>query len=254
MSGLVTPTMTETVSGKFIDLAAMKKEDLDIHDIAWSLSRQSRFGGHTMSKTPYSVAQHTVMVSRYVEEALTPGTHLNEVFAKYISSKVSEYAMKGGSDSPDFVKWVKAQESLELIHEEMCRTVSFHGLMHDFAEAYLIDLPTPVKRLPGIYEAYKKFELTLDLLVFETFGLGYGPKQFPETWAFGSTVVAWADQYALLVEGYHLMPSRAIEWGIPLPRPSLSSLYSFRWPISNEAAYLELIDRFEELRKNTHID
>jgi len=245
MSGLVTPTTTETVSGRFIDLANFKPTDFYLPDIAWSLSRQARYGGHSMSKVPYSVAQHTVMVSRYVEEALTPGEPLNLVLHKYIEEQLFKYAF---DSDPKQEVWQRHQESLNDITPEFRLMFSFHGLLHDFAEAYLMDLPTPVKRLPGLYEVYKKYELDLDEQIFRAFGLPYSKTKWPAMWEFGTMVVGWADMYALAIEAYHFMPSRGEGWNLPIAKPTLSKLYSFRWPISNEQAYEELLARCEELR------
>ena len=248
----LTLTTTETVSGILIDLADPKIEDVRIHDIAWSLSRQSRYAGHTMCRIPYTVGQHTVMVSRYVEEALTPGSVLNEVFLKYIATCIE----KAIGDEKAMLKLDDFLTQTRDICPEHRRAYAFHGLMHDFAEAYLVDLPTPVKRLPGVYEAYKAQERIWDALIYLRFNLGYGPRgiyslgdiQFPVMWDFGLFVVGWADLYALMVEAYHFMPSRGLTWGIPLERPSLQQIYGFRWPVPNEQAYEETIARFEELR------
>jgi hypothetical protein len=240
MNVFTTPTMTETVSGLIIDLADPKPEDIRVDDIAWSLSRQSRYAGHTMSRIPYTVAQHTVMVSRYIEEALTPDTDLNTVFHEYLASKSL------GESAPH--EFYELEKFVNVMCEDHIRMFAFQGLMHDFAEAYLVDLPTPVKHLPGVYEAYKAAELKMDALIYETLGLGYSANRFPAMWKAAQTIVAWADMYALLVEAYHFMPSRGLNWGVPLPRPSLTQIYKFRWPISNEEAYHELLARYEELK------
>jgi len=52
-----------THSGVTIDIDCPDVELMDIGDIAWGLSRQARFGGHTMTSTPYSVAQHSIVMS-----------------------------------------------------------------------------------------------------------------------------------------------------------------------------------------------
>ncbi len=59
-----------TISGRKFWPLEPRVEDIDIHDIAWSLSRICRFGGHTT--THYSVATHSIAVSYLVppEDAL----------------------------------------------------------------------------------------------------------------------------------------------------------------------------------------
>jgi 5'-deoxynucleotidase YfbR-like HD superfamily hydrolase len=57
-------TTMQTFSGRMIDLRQFAASDVSIDDIAHSLSIVNRFTGH--SKVPYSVAQHSVMVSRLV--------------------------------------------------------------------------------------------------------------------------------------------------------------------------------------------
>lgn len=237
-----TPTTQETVSGAFIDLAEPRPADIKIEDIAWALSRQARYAGHTMCKIPYTVAQHTVMVSRYVEAALTPGTELHAVFTRYIENKAD--ATKVGT-------WMGVEERARQCPQDLRKMYAFHGLMHDFAEAYLTDIPTPVKRLPGIYEALKLAEQKLDTVIYEAFGLPYSETKHPLNWDFGLMVVHWADMLALSIEAYHFMPSRGLNWNIPLERPPLPMIYSFRWPVPNIQAYEELLARYEELRPVT---
>lgn len=58
-------TTMQTFSGRLVDLAKFAVEDVRIADIAHALSIINRFTGH--SKVPYSVAQHSVMVSRICE-------------------------------------------------------------------------------------------------------------------------------------------------------------------------------------------
>lgn len=48
-----------TFTGRWIDLLNFKKEDIDLRDIAVSLSRQSRYAGH--SALDWSVGQHIIL-------------------------------------------------------------------------------------------------------------------------------------------------------------------------------------------------
>jgi hypothetical protein len=50
--------------------------------------------------------------------------------------------------------------------------IQFAGLMHDAAEAYLSDMPTPIKRA---MPTYREAEARVDALVREYFGVAVGP-------------------------------------------------------------------------------
>ncbi len=256
MKTFVGITCTETASGTIIDLADPHPEDIKIADIAWGLSRQNRFGGHTISKKPYTVAQHTVQVSRIAEQALTVGNEFHEMFDRYIDNEIANifnhpefhFSMEENPSDVAFLKWNNFKDMLlRDLDEYKIQMIAFHALMHDFAEAYLIDIPTPVKRLPGVYEAYRAAEEKMDNVIFKTLGLGYADK-WPNFRAFGEVVVKWADMVALKIEAYHMMPSRGLSWNLPQEQPSLQILDAFRWPIDSEQACAELIKRFEELK------
>lgn len=53
-----------TYTGRLVDPLDMHPEDIDVDDIAHALANQCRFQGHTSSF--YSVAQHSVIVSKVV--------------------------------------------------------------------------------------------------------------------------------------------------------------------------------------------
>lgn len=67
----------QTFSGRKVDLLDPQPESIFLHDIAWSLSRLCRFGGHTNTDQIYSVAQHSYHVSYEVpaEHALAGLMH-----------------------------------------------------------------------------------------------------------------------------------------------------------------------------------
>ena len=86
-----------TYTGRLFNVLDPKPEDVDILDIAHALAHSCRWGGHCSDF--FSVAQHSVLVSRHAPE---------------------QHAL-----------W---------------------GLLHDAGEAYLVDMPRPVKRLLSDYQ------------------------------------------------------------------------------------------------------
>jgi uncharacterized protein len=112
----------DTRSGRTITPLSPDPEHIDLVDVAHALSNLSRFTGQ--GKRFYSVARHSVHVSREVES-------------------------RGGSLAAQ--RW---------------------GLLHDASEAYLSDVPAPVKRsLPG----YTHAEARLQAAVWEAVGLEPSP-------------------------------------------------------------------------------
>jgi len=103
-----------TYTGRNVNPLTMTAEDVDIEDIAHALSLSCRFGGHC--KGFYSVAEHSVLVSRLCRDG----------------------------------------ERLD-------------GLLHDATEAYISDVPTPLKvQWPG----YVQEEARLQAVMAAKFGVG----------------------------------------------------------------------------------
>lgn len=110
-----------TFTNRILNLSNLKVDDIDIKDIAWSLSHQVRFGGHLIDN--YTVADHSIYMAK-----------------KFIEQKDYHNAL--------------------------------HALLHDSTEAYITDIPSPVKELipqirlfeAKIYEVIaKKFNLDAEL-------------------------------------------------------------------------------------------
>ena len=109
----------QTVSGRWVNPFEPDPAQLDASDIARALANQCRFGGH--SRVFYSVAQHSVIVSRVVEER---GGDVEDVFA---------------------------------------------ALMHDASEAYLGDMPHPIKHRSPLGAAFREAEAGLEATIRERF-------------------------------------------------------------------------------------
>lgn len=183
--------MLETVTGQFINVADPDPATFNLVDIGWALSRQPRFGGHSHTKIVYSVAQHCVFTADLVEQELSTSIHAGSPFAA-LTVKVARF--------------------------------------HDASEAYLIDLPSPVKNLPGIAGPYKEAEARLMDLILRKFV----PEFFDldelsraQVWR----IVKAADLLALAIEAYHFMPSRGKGEFWNVPTPTLVQLQQFPTPL-----------------------
>ena len=84
------------------------------------------------------------------------------------------------------------------------RDACLAGLHHDDAEAYLGDIPRPLKIHLGA--RYKTLSRRMDSAVVSGLGLPITPDDFHHP------VVKEADNWALFIEARHLLPSRGINW------------------------------------------
>ncbi len=142
----------QTYSGKQFFPLDPRPEDIDIRDIAHSLSLQCRFNGHCLEF--YSVADHSLHVSRLLPRELT--------------------------------LW---------------------GLLHDAGEAYLTDLPRPIKHS---VEGYNELEERMLEVIARRFDL---------PWPMPAEVLR-ADDVALVTEARDLMAPAPASWGMtvePVP-------------------------------------
>lgn len=117
--------------------------------------------------------------------------------------------------------------------------IQLHGLLHDAAEAYINDLPSPVKHIPEIHAVIKKLEDTLMLAVYSS--LGIAPPTEEE-----ERVVKIADKNQQAVEAYNFMYSRGSDWN--LPEVSFKKLQEFEQPLTSLQAYDKFLFFFNELR------
>lgn len=84
--------------------------------------------------------------------------------------------------------------------------VQMQGLLHDASEAYLLDVPSPVKQY---LTNYKEMEETIQKAIFKTYGITYPYAQ----------VVKDADAVLLKKEAQKLLPSQGNSWVHLYPTP-----------------------------------
>lgn len=107
------------------------------------------------------------------------------------------------------------------------------GLLHDATEAYLVDLPRPVKRFSAMGELYRDIEKRLTLVICEAFGL---PPNEPAS-------VKAADDVLLMTEKRDVMGPTPAKW-----RETSEPLDERITPIDPASAKREFLIRFAELR------
>ncbi len=99
-----------TISGKLIDLNCFRPEDVCIEDIAHSLALQCRFNGHTSEL--YSVAQHSVLVSKMCDSADALWGLLHDASEVYVSDLPRPVKELDGIREPFAVLEAKVQRAI----------------------------------------------------------------------------------------------------------------------------------------------
>jgi uncharacterized protein len=91
-----------------------------------------------------------------------------------------------------------------LVMEAGYPQLALAALHHDSHEAYLCDIPTPLKsKISADTDVYDEACDTLDRVIAEAFGF-----EWPEQGSLEQRAIKHADKYALLIEAARLMPDR----------------------------------------------
>lgn len=105
----------------------------------------------------------------------------------------------------------------------------FEALMHDAAEAYLVDMPRPIK---NTLQGYRDLESKLDKVVRKKFGL---PEEMTKE-------CKYVDNLLLATERRDLMPETRSPWiYLPDPLPEIIEPWTF------DQANKKFLERFAEL-------
>lgn len=199
----------ETVSGRYVDVFAPRPEMICVTDIAWAISRQVRFAGHTLSTVPWTVGQHSIFVLDLVELLLDPegnGELLYESACSWIGLPIDQ------------------------LRTDAHPMIGAEALFHDGTEAYLIDLPSPIKRQ---FESYRDVERELHKVIRLAVGI-------PEMPLVSANIVKWADMLALALEAAVMLPSRGRGWH-DLPQWSIEMLSLVPTPKYSPEVYKDFL-------------
>ena len=203
----------QTFSGRVVDVRDLRRQDVTLLDIARPLSRLCRFNGHTRSF--YSVAQHCVLVSLLVQDE-----------RRRLEAEARKAVDAGGA--ADVVRmddhdWLQAER---------------WGLLHDAHEAWLGDVPRPLKALgSGAHDwAWK-----IDSIVQAWAGM-------PELSATARNLVSAMDHRALYTEKRDALNHPGAHWpGTDAVKMEPSMRWRLVMLLDPDKAYQVFIARYSEL-------
>lgn len=139
-----------------------------------------------------------------------------------------------------YIPYSVAQHCIQVMKELAPQgyRIQLHGLLHDAAEAYINDLPSPIKHIPEIHAVISKLEDKLMLTIYDAIGIA------PPT-AEEEQIVKIADKHQQAVEAYNFMHSRGNDWN--LPKVTFTKLQEFEQPLTSVKAYDLYLQYFEIL-------
>jgi hypothetical protein len=171
-------TWIQTFTGRQFWPLDPKPEHVCLEDIAHGLAMKCRFGGQC--REFYSVAQHSVFVRGIVHTR------------------------------------IKRCEALAHISGRLRREIECHALLHDAAEAYLPDIPRPIKRH---IEGFREAESRVKQAVVNAMNIAWcgGLDTLGEV----IRIIKEADDTALATEARDLMAEPPAPWEtLPPPLPA----------------------------------
>ena len=180
------------------------ESDVDINIIAHSLANQCRFNG--LCSDFYSVAQHCVLVSEYI--------------VNYIL-----HTDRNGSD-----RFQDLSDERTFMWE-----FAMAGLLHDASEAFIVDIPRPIKN-SEIFKEYICLENEWMRCVSLHFNVDFN--------RFDSEIVKGADDAVLMVEARDLMGGAC-----SIPMGAIDSLLEpYISPVGPKEAKKMFLDRYYTVR------
>jgi uncharacterized protein len=163
----------------------------------------------------------------------------NDIVIEDIAWALSRMPRFSGHSIP-YTPYSVAQHCIQVAEDlkDYGPDIQLYGLLHDAAEAYINDLPSPVKHIPEIYAVIKKLEDSLMTAIYTALKIKLPTEQ-------EEALVKVADKTQQAVEAYNFMYSRGKDWN--LPDVSFIKLQEFREPMTSIDSYHKFLSYFQDL-------
>lgn len=226
----------ETVTGRYVDVMNPDPDVIDAYDIFWALSRQARFSGHTLSEEIWSVGQHSLLVAGIVQELM------REMIEGQADATIlfTQFCKQQCPDD-DFNLQTLVVEGPSIGYPELFVLETIHhALLHDATEAYLVDLPSPIKRHSALRDVYRSMEEKLNTVIMTKYGI-------PLYNEVMNMIVKWADTLALQIEASNMMASRGRGWQVMDAGFSPLAMHMMPVVLPWQQVFDKLMDSHEQL-------
>ena len=142
-----------------------------------------------------------------------------------------------GHTDPDLPAYTVAEHSV-WVSRHCPLELAFYGLLHDASEAYMLDVPSPLKAELG---EYKKIEFKVSAAIYERFGIP------AELVAKSHATLKYTDNLSALVEARDLRAGIARTGTESAESASIRHIATIR-PVGEIRARAMFLDRFIELK------
>jgi uncharacterized protein len=163
----------------------------------------------------------------------------NDIVIEDIAWALSRMPRFSGHSIP-YTPYSVAQHCIQVAEDlkDYGPDIQLYGLLHDAAEAYINDLPSPVKHIPEIHAVIKKLEDSLMTAIYTALKINHPTAE-------EEALVKIADKTQQAVEAYNFMYSRGKDWN--LPDVSFTKLQEFKEPMTSIDSYHKFLSYFKEL-------
>jgi hypothetical protein len=122
-------------------------------------------------------------------------------------------------------------------------TMALFGLLHDTSEAYISDIPSPLKRIPELKAVIEPIESRILNIMYGKY-IGRIPTRDEQE------IIKKFDHRALLIEAHNFMHSRGQGWvGHENHKIDFVELQNFPEPVQSVVAYREFMEKYQEYYK-----